>query len=112
MATDRDLFGQPVDKGEPRRCFPEWFTKGTAAQERRVLAGLHPMGSELSKVPGARCGNCSHLEARTWTGARYYLKCALVKRTRGPGTDIRAKWRACSSWVVAPPDRHVRSRRP
>ncbi len=37
---------------------------------------------------------CAYAVGRT----RNYWKCSLVKRTSGPGSDIRLKSPACSQW--------------
>lgn len=47
---------------------------------------------------GETCGSC-RWKNRTGVAGRY-LKCALMRQhwTGGPGSDIRAKWAACSHW--------------
>lgn len=116
--ADRDLFGEPVLREErrARTPVPPWFTVPTSdryvrAHLRNVQRGLHPFGFELSTVPGALCGNCAHLYL-AGGGARDYMKCRLNENTNGPATDLRAKWRACSSWRVAPPGADVPRKRP
>lgn len=79
---------------------PEWFTEGKQTPKghtRNVRRGLHPFGLKLTDVEGATCGNCKHCQARDYN-AGHYLKCDMVEETRGPGTDIRAKWRGCRWW--------------
>jgi hypothetical protein len=48
---------------------------------------------------GETCGTCRHLD-RVEHHDKHYLKCGLMSKlwSRGPGTDIRAKWPACKSW--------------
>jgi len=45
---------------------------------------------------GESCRTCACLRVSGRT--RNYYKCALVKPTGGPGTDIRLKSPACSQW--------------
>lgn len=45
---------------------------------------------------GETCKSCQHAYCRSF--AKTYWKCALVKATGGPGSDIRLKWAACSRW--------------
>ena len=47
--------------------------------------------------PGAKCGNCLHCEREEYH-RKTYFKCRLKNHTRGPGTDLRLKWRACPKW--------------
>lgn len=49
---------------------------------------------------GETCGSCRHI-MRT----ERYRKCELTRAawTRGPRTDIRARWSACSKWEAPPP---------
>lgn len=79
--ADVSLFGwdQPMRPSKPKRG----RAKGNAA----------PVGSGPA---GETCGTCRH--ARYHETAKRYWKCALVKSTSGPGTDIRLKWPACSKW--------------
>lgn len=46
---------------------------------------------------GESCRTCACLKATGYNRKTYY-KCALVKPTGGPGTDIRLKSPACSQW--------------
>lgn len=122
-----DLFGEPIPPPPPEALRGgssrwrwltspvSWFSIGkgraaVAAHARNVLAGRHPLGGDLSTVPGALCGNCAfltyHARSKTW------WKCGRERVTHGPGTDLRAKWRACSAWKVAPPEASVPRRRP
>lgn len=49
---------------------------------------------------GESCRTCACAYQRSM--ARSYWKCALVKATGGPGTDIRLKSPACSQWRKKP----------
>jgi hypothetical protein len=81
MNADISLFGwdQPLAPRKAKRNQP----KGNAA----------PIGSGPS---GETCGSCKHAKCRVF--AKRNWKCALVKATGVPGTDIRLKWAACSRW--------------
>lgn len=52
-----------------------------------------PIGSGPA---GETCRTCVH--ARCVKLGKTYHKCALVKATGGPATDIRLKWPACARW--------------
>ena len=54
-----------------------------------------PIGSGPA---GETCGTCRHKTTMPQTAGRY-LKCHLVERywTRGAGTDIKARWPACTA---------------
>lgn len=118
MSEQGNLFGPSEPLPRQSIAYPAWFTPGKttpAAHKRAVAQGLHPLGVGLTEVPGALCGNC---EWWMWAGgtATAYAKCRLMYRenhtTHGPGTDIRAKWRGCGLWRVAPPEARVPRRRP
>ena len=83
---------------------PEWFIAGNntpATHIKNVQRGLHPLGGILySPWHGQKCGNCAHL-ARQKHHDKTYIKCKVHKQTRGPGTDVRVKWRACDKWGPA-----------
>jgi hypothetical protein len=53
-----------------------------------------PVGSGPA---GETCGTCEHLVRRVSPSGKRFLKCGLVRQlwTKGPGSDIRAKWPAC-----------------
>ena len=78
----------------------------TARQAATLASGWHPMGHKLHsdaapaddrKADGLRCRTCTHLTKQGGT-AGSYLKCDIHLITRGPGTDIRGWWPACSQW--------------
>ena len=81
--------------------WPPWFvpSKMTTALNARVARGLHPFGLELGPE-ASTCGSCVHLARREFS--KSYLKCAIARQTRGPATDVRAKWRGCSKWEARP----------
>jgi hypothetical protein len=89
----------------PEPTWPDWYTpcRETAATfNRRVLSGRHPFGLELGPADST-CGACSHLVRIRY--AKTYLKCEVSKQTRGPGTDVRVKWRGCEKFRPSPPER-------
>lgn len=55
---------------------------------------------------GQTCGTCKHLE-HVEHHDKHYLKCGLMRAlwSRGPGTDIRAKWPACRRWEATENDK-------
>jgi len=75
---DRDLFGAPVPRAPSRE-----LVHGYAS-----TPGLGPLGET--------CRSCAHSYVVQY--AKRYWKCDLVKRTAGPGTDIRLKSPACRRW--------------
>lgn len=80
---------------------PSWFRAGKNTPATHIInvnRGLHPLGSKLSDVDGATCGNCKHLTEKRM--GRTYLKCTKHRITGGPATDVRKKWRACSEWEM------------
>ena len=112
MTEPEGLFGPP----DPPAL--RWFRAGKntpRAQRRNAARGLHPLGILLSDVPGALCGNCAHWLVEYHKG-RGYPKCGLMVEAgtsnRGRGTDIRARWRGCALWGVAPPGASVPRKRP
>lgn len=48
---------------------------------------------------GETCGTCRYLVRNEYRSG-HFLKCELMRKvwTHGPGSDIRAKWRACREW--------------
>ena len=79
-----DLFGEEVRerKGKHR---PDARKRGHAA-----TPGTGPAGET--------CKSCCHYARVKWD--KVYRKCGLARArwTRGPGSDIRAKDRACMRW--------------
>jgi hypothetical protein len=89
------LTGQPA---APRPAAPH---KGGVPSRGYLVAlrleqGLHPhLGKRLGPV-GETCGSCAHLVRVRFS--KTYLKCAHGPVSRGPATDIRAKWPSCELW--------------
>ncbi len=78
-----------------------WFTAGKTTPARHslnVLRGFHPLGGALHASKELRCKTCRHRVRAQH--ARDYHKCGKAAQTRGPGTDLRLKWRAC--WLHQP----------
>jgi hypothetical protein len=83
----KDLFG--AEAPDPRELPPKmrrYAVKGYASRP-----GSGPAGEKCRTCAHARKGNID-------TAAGGFWKCALVKPTRGPGTDIRLKSPACAYW--------------
>lgn len=84
----KDLFGEEVE---------EKSMAMTPAEKRRKYSQARGYAAPLGSGPeGETCGSCEH--AYGIRHSKVYYKCALVKATRGAGTDIRLKWPACSRW--------------
>jgi len=83
------LFGDEITIDEAR----EIVRKLQKRKNPKPKGNAAPIGSGPE---GETCKSCKH----SWshTTAKRYWKCALVKPTRGAGTDIRLKWAACSRW--------------
>ncbi len=91
IATERDLFGEPVrvrDLPGPRSTFTG----------RRPTKPDGYAASPGSGPAGESCGTCKYLVRIQ--KAKTYLKCGLQRHrwTGGPGTDIRARTPACWLW--------------
>jgi hypothetical protein len=73
--------------------------KLTKRRAALIAQGLHPMGGGLRSEPGETCGSCHHA-VKTGNRQAKFIKCELTRQnwTKGPGTDIRLKWPACSRW--------------
>jgi len=65
----------------------------------------HPVMGYAARPGGGpareKCKTCACLTANHYNGKTYY-KCALVKNTRGPGSDIRLRSPACIQWRPKP----------
>lgn len=75
---------------------------GPERDATRIANGFHPFGLRLRDERGETCGTCAHAHRTVSAGRKGFWKCALVKRTHGPGTDLRLKWPACWSWKAKP----------
>jgi hypothetical protein len=73
---------------------PNLFQDEPPAESGRKKTGppFPPSGPE-----GETCGSCDHLLKEDYHN-RIYYKCDRRGSTRGPGTDVRLKWRACMFW--------------
>lgn len=91
----------PTAAGDPHLSYGRRLTLLQAATLAR---GWHPLGSPLHPhaaphddrtAPGLRCRTCTHLTHQGGC-AGSYLKCDAHTITRGPATDARGWWPACS----------------
>lgn len=82
MNSDASLFGWDQPMQPP--------TKKKTGQPK---GNASPIGSGPAGETCGSCAKCYRVEF-----SKVYWKCALVKPTCGPGTDIRRKWAACSQW--------------
>lgn len=91
-----DLFDpSPYDsRGNIRRKSPD--RRRTERNQRALAEGYHPATQLRLIYVGATCGGCAHHYVQAYTGNRYH-KCAFTA-TRGPATDIRVGWPACTAW--------------
>lgn len=64
----------------------------TRRQRQLVDLGVHPLTRDRARPELGTCGGCAHRRAGE------YPKCALGPVSRGPATDCRAWWPACSRW--------------
>ena len=74
----------------------DWWDQPMRPKKKRdesARGSAAPIGTGPA---GETCRTCAHV--RSHTTAKTYYKCALVKATCGPKTDIRLKWAACSKW--------------
>ena len=72
----------------------------TRQQADNAARGLHPTsGFPLAEI--GTCGDCGLL-LRHERYRHTYLKClAVPDLTHGPGTDVRAKWPACTRFATS-----------
>lgn len=91
VAQETDLFGVPWSKSEVARETSKAKRKPTQPRGYIMPPGSGPAGET--------CGTCQHIVGR---GTRY-LKCKLNESrwTHGPGSDIRARSKACKKWEKA-----------
>ena len=82
----------------PLSAWPPWFTPSryTRRANAQVAAGRHPTGEPLGP-DGETCGSCCQAYRVQWR-TRAYWKCRRRDETRGPGSDLRKRWRACRLW--------------
>lgn len=91
-----DAFGYP-------RPIEEKLSYGQRLTIRRqadIDAGRHPLTGLplLHSEWGFTCGTCAHLFEHQ-PGNRPYVKCDL-NATRGPATDVRKGWPACTRYRI------------
>lgn len=87
MGSLRDIFGNEVSEAEARRML-----KRKTPQPKGYAA---PPGTGPA---GETCKSCRHIYRVETGGRKAFRKCALIKATAGPGTDILAKAPACRRW--------------
>ena len=93
MASDVDLFGEPIDE---RRIPPP---PGEKKRRKTVPKGYAAPPGTGPK--GETCRTCKFYARISY--AKTYCKCAKVEGrwTNGPGTDILARAAACHYWESA-----------
>ena len=86
-----------------RSLFGETIPDESTSKRKRDHAHPAPVGSGPE---GKTCWNCEHY-AHVQHHDKVYRKCELMKEswTNGPGTDIRAKDRACRMFEEAKQER-------
>ena len=52
---------------------------------------------DYGRISGRTCGECANLVRRRH-GRRIYLKCLLMRITRGAATDVRLEYAACGKF--------------
>lgn len=90
----QDLFGNEVNLAEMARL------PFAGKKKRREIP--HGNAAPIGSGPkGETCKTCEHI-VRVQYHDKTYLKCNLRKAnwTHGYGSDIRAKWPACSFWTT------------
>jgi len=94
--TDGCQWCEPAEAG-----WPPWFTPASVKHHRtNVLSGLHPFGFRLGPEDQT-CGRCAHRYVARMAGS--YHNCRKIRRTGGPGTDVRMRWRACEHFELPTP---------
>lgn len=89
-----DLFGVKVQLSPYART-PEEIRKARNKKYSQARGWAAPPGTGPE---GESCRTCAHSYVGNKSGKKNYWKCALVKATKGAGTDIRLKWPACRRW--------------
>lgn len=77
-------------------------TDYVARANERIARGFHPLGHTHLAKNDETCGTCAHFVEHQ-PGANKYFKCRKYGITRGPGTDIRKSWPACTLWEEEKP---------
>lgn len=66
---------------------------------QQLERGIHPITGCPLREEGGTCGTCAHHVVQQMTAGTYH-KCDL-NLTRGPKTDLRVRWPACTRWEPA-----------
>lgn len=89
----KDLFGKEIED-KPTARTPEEIRRERQRYYSRPRGHAAPPGSGPE---GETCKTCKH--CTVWLhNTKRFTKCDLVKKTRGPATDIRQRDPACSRW--------------
>ena len=81
----------------------------TLRRAAEIAAGRHPFGRRLREPRGQTCRTCAHVVGNAVRSGKTFYKCGQMRDqwTRGPGSDLRLSWPACTGWQpgpLAPPD--------
>ena len=88
-----DLFGAPIKNEGAMTDAERKRMRRREAERPKGYAAPPGSGPE-----GETCGSCAHHTTRHWS--KTYHKCALIKPTKGPGSDIRVRSPACARWTA------------
>lgn len=80
--------------GDIRPTSPD--RRRTARNNASIAEGYHPITGQRLIYVGATCRSCAHLFLHQ-PGRKRYWKCEL-NANRGPNTDVRVGWPACTEW--------------
>ncbi len=75
----------------------------TARRKALLESGVHPrtMLPLLQPAdPAKTCGSCAYHFSRSRQTT--FHKCGYTPWTRGPATDVRVSWPACTAWTPEP----------
>lgn len=98
-----NLLGEPLTEYEHRAAQGALTDAERQRLKRRASAQPRGYAAPIGAGPaGETCKSCTHARSSSYRSVKTYWKCALVKPTHGPGTDIRLKWAACARWEKAP----------
>lgn len=96
MSDQPELFELTLDPAPPPLSADARRTK---RQHDLVDGGWHPLTRDRARPDLGTCGTCVH---RRPTQQGSYPKCGLGPINKGPGTDVRAHWPACSRFEPKP----------
>ena len=92
------LFDLPPVAEDRKSGKPSYTQRLTIRRNADLARGVHPV-TRLALAGGDHtCGECDHAIVNRC--ARNYYKCDL-NVSRGPVTDIRLSWPACTAWKPA-----------